>query len=578
MKKEFLRFVVCLAVLIVASVAAAQAPQAQPVPSGFDKLVDRFFEFYFRYNPTAGTEAGFHQYDDKLEDFSLRNIEAEISDLGQLQAEFDRFPKANLSEQAAGDFAILDSTIKAMLLELQNVQSWKKDPNFYIGGVSDGIFLIMKRNFAPAAERLQSVIAREKQIPQVLAAARKNLTSPPRVFTDVALEQLPDTIDFFRQDVPSAFSSVQDPKLQAEFKTANQAVIDALVDFQNYVQKDLLPASHGDFRIGAENYRKKLLYEEMVDIPLDRLLEIGYADLRRNQHRLKEVAAQIDPQRTPQQVLETLEKDHPAPDQLLQTFRDLLAGLRQYIEQKKIITIPSQVLPIVEESPPFERALTTASMDTPGAFETKATEGLFSVTLPAPDWTPEKTEKWMEGFNRGTLTSTAIHEVFPGHYVQFLWVKQAPTKTRKLLDSASNAEGWAHYCEQMMLDEGYGNGSPQLRMGQLQDALLRDARFIAGIQMHTGKMTIDQARDFFITEGHQLPPMAEVEAKRGTSDPTYLVYTLGKLQIMKLREDYRKLKGDKFTLLEFHDRFMQQGAVPLKIIRKAMLGDDSPTL
>jgi uncharacterized protein (DUF885 family) len=578
MKRKFLRFVVCPAVLIFASAAAAQAPKTAPVPSGFDKLVDRFFDLYYRYNPTAGTEAGFHQYDDKLEDFSRKNVETEIAELGQLQAEFDRFPKAGLAEQAAGDFAFLDSTIKAQLLELQNVQSWKKDPNYYTESVSNSIFLIMKRNFAPPAERLRSVIAREKQIPQALGDARKNLSNPPRVFTEVALEQLPDTIDFFRQDVPSAFSSVQDPKLLAEFKASNQAVIDALVEFQTYVQKYLLPASHGDFRIGAENYRKKLLYEEMVDIPLDRLLEIGYADLRRNQQRLKEVAAQIDPQRTPQQVLEMLEKDHPAPGQLLQTFRDLLAGLRQYIEQKKIITIPSQILPIVEESPPFERALTTASMDTPGAFETKATEAMFSVTLPAPDWKPEQTEKWMEGFNRGTLTSTAIHEVFPGHYVQFLWIKQAPTKTRKLLASSSNAEGWAHYCEQMMLDEGYGGGSPQLRMGQLQDALLRDARFIAGIQMHTGKMTMEQARDFFITEGHQLPPMAEQEAKRGTSDPTYLVYTLGKLQIMKLREDYRKLKGDKFSLLEFHDRFMQQGAVPLKIIRKAMLGDDSPTL
>jgi len=394
----------------------------------------------------------------------------------------------------------------------------------------------------------------------------------------VTLEDLPDTIDFFRHDVPDAFSSVQDSKLQSEFRASNQGVIDALTAYQRYLQKKLLPGSHGDFRIGAENYRKKLLYEEMVDIPLDRLLEIGYADLRRNQQSLTEVAAKIDPKRTPQEVLASLEKDHPAPDQLLQTFRDLLVGLRQYIEQKQIITIPSQVLPIVEETPPFMRALTTASMDTPGAYETKATEAMFNVTLPDPGWPREKTEKWMEGFNRGTLTSTAIHEVFPGHYVQFLWVKQAPTKTRKLLYAASNAEGWAHYCEQMMLDEGYGGGSPQLRVGQLQDALLRDARFIVGIQMHTQNMTVNQAKEFFIKEGYQLPPMAEVEAKRGTSDPTYLVYTLGKLQIMKLREDYRKLKGDKFSLLEFHDRFMQQGAIPLKIIRKAMLGDDSPTL
>jgi uncharacterized protein (DUF885 family) len=316
----------------------------------------------------------------------------------------------------------------------------------------------------------------------------------------------------------------------------------------------------------------------MVDIPLDRLLEIGYADLRRNQQQLKEVAAQIDPHRSTAAVLADLHRDHPPADQLLQTFRDTLGGLRQFIEQNKIVTIPSTVPPIVEETPPFARALTTASMDTPGAYETKATEAMFNVTLPAPDWKPEKVEQWMQGFNRGTITSTAIHEVYPGHYTQFLWVQAAPTKTRKLLYNNSNAEGWAHYTEQMMLDEGYGAHDLNLRLGQLLDALLRNARFIVGIEMHTGKMTLEQGQEFFVKEGFQVPPVAEVEAKRATSDPTYLYYNLGKLQILKLREDYRKQQGSKFTLQEFHDRFMRQGSVPMKIIRKSMLGTDGPTL
>jgi uncharacterized protein (DUF885 family) len=273
-----------------------------------------------------------------------------------------------------------------------------------------------------------------------------------------------------------------------------------------------------------------------------------------------------------------LQKNHPLPDQLLPSFRTKLVELRQFIEQQRIITIPSQIMPVIEETPPFARALTTASMDTPGPYETKATEGIFNVTLPDSKWNRARTDEWMEGFNHGVITSTAIHEVFPGHYTQFLWVQRAPSKARKLLDCGSNAEGWAHYTEQMMLDQGYGKDDPSLRVGQLQDALLRDSRFIAGIEMHTGKMTMEQAKQFFIEQGYQVPAVAEVEAKRGTSDPTYLVYTLGKLQIMKLREDYRKIKGDQFSLLEFHDRFMQQGAVPLKIIRKTMLGDDSPTL
>jgi len=200
------------------------------------------------------------------------------------------------------------------------------------------------------------------------------------------------------------------------------------------------------------------------------------------------------------------------------------------------------------------------------------------VTTPDPKWTPERTEDWMKGFNNSMIPGTAIHEAFPGHFVQFLWVNQLSSKLRKLTFCSSNAEGWAHYTEQMMLDEGYGNGDPRLRMGQLEDALLRNARFIVGIKLHTGRMTLAEAEQFFVKEGYQPAPVAKMETKRGTSDPTYLVYTLGKLQILKLREDYRKLRGLDFTLLEFHNRLMQQGGVPLKIVRKAMLGNDSPTL
>jgi hypothetical protein len=316
----------------------------------------------------------------------------------------------------------------------------------------------------------------------------------------------------------------------------------------------------------------------MVDIPLDRLLEIGYQNLRANQQEFQRVAAQIDPKRPPQQILEELEKDHPPADKLLGSFRDVLSGLRGFIEAHHIVTIPSPVPPIVEETPPFARALTTASMDTPGPYEKVAKEAFFNVTLPEPDWPKAQAEEYLEGFNRGTIISTAVHEVYPGHYVQFLWLPRVPTKIRKLMGCSSNAEGWAHYSEQMMLDEGYGNGDPKLRLGQLQDALLRDARYIAGIRMHTGKMTPAEATEFFVKEGYQVRPVAEKEAKRGTSDPTYLVYTLGKLEILKLRDDYKKMQGAKYTLEGFHNAFLAQGTPPVKIVRRALLGNDSPVL
>jgi uncharacterized protein (DUF885 family) len=439
--------------------------------------------------------------------------------------------------------------------------------------MTNSIFILISRTFAPPEERLRSVMARELLMPGVLDTARVNLKNPPRIYTEVAIEQMPGIIGFFERDVPAAFKSVTDASLLSEFAKTNGRVLEALRAYEAWLKTDLLPRSHGDFRLGAELYRKKLEYDEMVDTPLDDLLRAGYDDLRRNQRWFREVAASVDPKKTPVEIMDELAHDHPAPDRLLDAFRNTLGGLRDYIQEHHIVTIPSDVPPIVEETPPFMRALTSASMDTPGPYEQVAKEAFFNVTLPEADWPKETVEELMEGFNRGTIVSTAVHEVYPGHYVQFLWVKQAPSKVRKLFGAGSNSEGWAHYCEQMMLDQGYGNGDRKLRLGQLQDALLRNARYIAGIEMHTGKMTFDQAVDFFVKEGYQSRTNALRETKRGTSDPTYLVYTLGKLQIMKLREDYRKKMGAAFRLEEFHDEFLKQGFPPIVLVRKALLGE-----
>jgi hypothetical protein len=278
---------------------------------------------------------------------------------------------------------------------------------------------------------------------------------------------------------------------------------------------------------------------------------------------------------------------HPAPNELMQQFQDTFDGLIAFINARHIITLPSDRRPTLEETPPFERATTTASMDTPGPFEKVATEAYFNVTLPGPHDSAEDVAGLMAGFNVGTIVSTSIHEAFPGHFIQYLWEQRAPSKLRRVLSANTNVEGWAHYTEQMMLEEGYaqpGTGAKDLHesqlihLGQLQDALLRDARFVVGIQMHRGKFTLAQARGFFVKEGLQSQKIAEIETKRGTSDPTYLYYTLGKLQILKLREDLRKKQGGAFSLGEFHDAFMSQGYPPIKIVRRALLGDDSPTL
>jgi uncharacterized protein (DUF885 family) len=556
----------------------------------FNRVSDEYFDqVYFPYAPTNGTLVGYHQYDGQLEDYSRKNIDSEVAALKK----FEKRIKAIHPDDSVADFVprsdgeIALGNIRSRLLTLETIRPWEKNADIYSSACANGAFVLMERKFASPDERLRSLISREKQMPALLDSARVNLKNPPRIFTEIAIEQLPGIVSFFEHDVPLAFADAKDPALKAEFAGTNATVIAALKNYQEWLKTDLLARSNGDFRIGAEAFQQKLEYDEMVDLPLDKLLEIGWADLRKNQAHFKQVAKELEPDKEPSAVLEELGENHPAPDHLLDAFRATFDGLVSFIRANHIVTIPSDVRPILEETPPFMRATTFASMDTPGPFEMHATEAYFNVTLPDPSMKPDEVEGYMHSFNVGTVISTAVHEAYPGHYIQFLWLPQAPSRVRKLLGASTDVEGWAHYCEQMMLDEGYGQpgaGAKDereakfLRLGQLQDALLRNARFIVGIEMHTGKMSYDEAVAFFQKEGYQSKETAIVETKRGAGDPTYLYYTLGKLEIIKLREDMKKKQGAAFSLEKFHDDFLRQGFPPIKIVREAMLGDNSPAL
>jgi uncharacterized protein (DUF885 family) len=556
----------------------------------FEKVSNEYFDqVYFPYGPTNGTLTGYHQYDAQLENYSRKSIDAEIAALKDFEKRIEAIhPDATAASFVPrSDREIVLANIRSQLLTLETIRPWEKNADNYSSTCANGAFTLMERKFASPDERLRSLIAREKQMPALLADARVNLKNPPRIYTEIAIEQLPGIVSFFEHDVPLAFADAKDPALKAEFAQTNAAVIAALNSYLGWLKTDLLPQSNGDFRIGAEAFSKKLQYDEMVDLPLDKLLQIAWADLRKNQEHFRQVAKELEPNKEPSAVLEELGENHPAPDHLLDAFRATFDGLDSFIRTHHIVTIPSNVRPIVEETPPFMRATTTASMDTPGAFETHATEAYFNVTLPDPSMTPAEVEGFMHSFNVGTVISTAVHEAYPGHYIQFLWLPQAPSRVRKLLGANTDIEGWAHYTEQMMLDEGYGQPgagakdereSKFLRLGQLQDALLRNARFIVGIEMHTGKMSFEEAVAFFQKEGYQSKESATVETKRGAGDPTYLYYTLGKLEIMKLREDVKKKQGAAFSLEQFHNDFLRQGFPPVKIVREALLGDDSPTL
>ncbi|HSC45677.1 MAG TPA: DUF885 domain-containing protein [Candidatus Acidoferrum sp.] len=575
-----------LCFLLLGPAASAQQP-TQPSPASWSALSDDFINQYFAFSPSAATQAGIHTHDTELESYSPAAIAKQVAWLRQFEKRVLSFDPKSLSSIDAADREILLNSIRASLLDLQSVHTFTTNPDTYSSGAANSIFVVMSRKFAPADDRLRSVIAREKQFPRFFSEARVNVKNPPRIYTEIALQQLPGTIDFFEKDVPSAFADAADPVVKTAFAESNAAAIKLLHEYQDWLKSNLLPRSHGDFRLGAAVFSKKLAYEEMVTTPLDALLEVGLADLHKNQSEFQRIAKEVDPAKSPADVLAELESLHPAPDQLMQSFRDTFDGLIAFINAHHIVTLPGDRRPTMIATPPFERATTTAAMDTPGPFEKVATEAYFYVTLPLPTDSPEDVAGMMAAFNIGTISSTSIHEAFPGHFTQYLYEKDAPTKLRRVLSSNTNVEGWAHYTERMMLDEGYaqpGVGAKDLResrlirLGELQDALLRDARFVAGIRMHTGKFTLDQARDFFVKEGYQSPKIADVETKRGTSDPTYLYYTLGKLQITKLREDLRKKQGAAFSLQKFHDDFLLQGYPPIAIVRRALLGDSTPTL
>jgi uncharacterized protein (DUF885 family) len=389
------------------------------------------------------------------------------------------------------------------------------------------------------------------------------------------------SVGFYRDTVRdwAKQAAGQDAELLKEFNAANDAAVKSLTDTVAWLKTDLLPRSRGKYALGADTFAKQLLYEEMVDLPLDKLLAVGEATLKRDQDAFRAVARGIDAKKTPAEVMKALSDDHPTEADLIPSARRTIEKARQFLVDKKIVAVPSEVRPTVLETPPYARDGGFASMDTPGAYETRATEAFYYVTPTEKDWTAKQKEEHLRLFNAPVMQIITIHEAFPGHYIQFLYAKQYPTKTRKLTYCGSNVEGWAHYCEQMMVEEGYGGGDPKIRLAQLSEALLRDCRFVVGIKLHTQGMTVEEGAKVFEREGFQEPSTAYEEARRGAYNPTYLYYTLGKLQIYKLREDYRRAKGEGYKLETFHNDFVRQGGIPIKLIRRILLpGDQGPTL
>jgi uncharacterized protein (DUF885 family) len=553
--------------------APASTPASGSGDQAFRTLARQAIDDHLRRNPSGATDLGVHSYDHQLEDLSQPAIAAESKALADFRARVSAVDPAALSADAQLDREQILRALDASILASDVIKPWATNPDAYSGAVTNAAYVVMKRPYAPAADRLRALVDRENKMPGLLAEARRNLVNPPRIYTDIAIEQIDGNINFFKKDVPAAFTDVTDAGLRDAFKASNDAVIAALGTYKTFLKAELLPKSNGSYAFGAETYRRALAANEMVDLPLDRLLAIAERDRQANELAFEDTAKKIDASRPAGAVLAELQTHHPPAAALLKTTQDTLDSLRQFIVAHHVITIPPSEVAHVKETPPFMRSTTSASMDTPGPFESAKVDAFYNMTLPDPRWKAAEQADFMRQWYDAAIANVSVHEVYPGHYVQFLYAKQFPSDIRKVYGANSNVEGWAHYCEQMMLDEGFHADDPSYRLAQLQDALLRDVRFIAGIKMHTQGMTVEEATALFETQGHQPRPIAVSEAKRGTSDALYGYYTMGKLMILKLRADYKAKAGSGFTLQGFHDAFIKLGPLPMPLIRRAMLGE-----
>jgi uncharacterized protein (DUF885 family) len=541
------------------------------------QIADEYLRGYYAFNPSEATAAGLHEYDSQLESRDSEAVAAEVRRLRATLTALARLQEWRLSPESRYDFLWMQSHARSQLLELEDVRMWQRDPNVYNRIVAAGVDNILKRSYAPVERRLDALLARERQTARLLAEARANLQNPPRIYTEIAASQVAGSVEYFASVVPQMFEHAGAARLsaarRAEFAAANDSVVQALRQFADWLRSDLLPRSNGGFAIGAENFRKKLLYEEMSDAPLDALVRDGERELRRTQEEMRRVAEEIAPGRSVEDVLRSLGREHPTADGLVGEARAELDRIRAFVRAENILMAPARENLIVAETPEYARSTSFASLDAPGVFERVATESYFYVTPPDAAWDARRREEHLSFYNRYQLPVVAIHEVYPGHYYQQLALRRTQSRVRSALGASSFVEGWAHYCEQMILDEGFGGGNPKLRLAQLHAALTRLCRYLVGIEMHTAAMSYEAGVEFFVREGYMERTNAEREARRGTIDPTYLVYTLGKMEIMRLREDYRRQQGERFRIGEFHDRLLSYGMPPIKILRMALLGD-----
>ncbi len=571
--------------LVALCLSCGNTSAVQTEDAEYEAVAEEYIKTYLAAHPLEGTALGLHEYDGKITDYSRLALDAELSRLRRFDDRLTKFDPGKLSPRQSIDLRILQAAVKKELFEMQDMSVFERNPMVYARAADVNVYV--KRNFAPLEDRVRSLIAIESQIPNILIAARTNLNDVlPRPYVELAIQIARGSSDFLKKDLVAAVAGLKDEQLRVAFQEANRKAAGALTDYAAWLEREKLPKASLDFALGEEKFRRLLAQTELVDLPPQKILEIGMAQLKAEQEAFADAAKKIDPNKPPIEVFKQIQSEHPTPENLIPDVAKDLDKIRKYVSSHHLVTIPSDVRAKVKETPQYLRATSFASMDTPGPFEKRATEAYYYVTPTENDWPEKQKQEWLTAFNYYTSDIVSIHEAYPGHYVQFLHLNASPaSKVEKIFGSYAFIEGWAHYCEKMMLDEGYENPTGETpseddvkrvakyRMAQADEALLRLCRLCVSIKMHTQKMSIGDATKFFQDNCYYEEKPARQEAMRGTFDPGYLNYTLGKLQILKLRDDYKAQQGDEFSLQKFHNELLNHGMPPIRILREIMLKD-----
>jgi len=556
-----------LSLILLLALGCARTPTGGD-PERFEVLVRDYMTARFTFYPSSATQSGDHRFDDRLEDWSRAAIDREASRIQKALRDLESIDPAALGE-AGVDYDLFRSQAQAQLFDLTEMRPWQRDPSAYnFGGAAAGL---ISRDFAPAETRLRHLVSRLGQVGRQLANAKQNLENPPPMFTEFAAEDFEGTITYLKNDVPKAFGEVKDPNLLAEYDQVLVKVTAETEAFVKWLRESLLPRSHGSYVLGEERYLKKLRLDEMIDLPVDTMLAMGDRELARLKARYRLAARRIDRSWTMDQVLALMRRDHPAADSVLVAARALTLEQRAFCDTSGFIAIPAQADCVVRPTPEYEASRSFASFDGPGSLETKATEAFYNITLPAADWDSVRAEQFLQGFNRWSLASVSLHEVYPGHFVHSLYSKEAPTYVRKTSGSGAFAEGWGLYCEEAAIDHGYRKGDSRVEFGVMRWALVRACRLQVGIRVHTRGMDMERAIRYFMDHAGLERANAEREAYRAAFDPTYIIYTLGAMQIRQLRDEVKTAQGDAFDLGRFHASMLSQGSLPVSLLRRILL-------